>query len=132
MTTKVPVVIQLLAVLFMAPPAAAGQALDNVKIASCYDGDTCRTVDGERIRLACIDTPEINGPRYLEAIKARDYLRPIVEDRWVRIRRITKDRYGRTVGELYVGAQNIQRRMVQSGHAVVMPQYARQCDWASL
>ena len=129
---RAPVVVELLAVLFMAPPASAGQALDNVKIQSCYDGDTCRTVDGERIRLACIDTPEIKGPRYREAVKARDYLRPIVENRWVRIRRITRDRYGRTVGELYVGAQNVQKRMVQSGHAVVVPRYAKQCDWTSL
>ena len=34
-----------------------------VVITSCYDGDTCRTSTGERIRLACIDTPELNGSR---------------------------------------------------------------------
>ena len=118
------------AAMLLATSTNAGQALDNVKIQSCYDGDTCRTVDGERIRLACIDTPEIKGPRYREAVKARDYLRPIVENRWVRIRRITRDRYGRTVGELFVGAQNVQKRMVESGHAVVMPRYAKQYSWA--
>jgi len=32
-------------------------ALASVAIASCYDGDTCRALGGERIRLACIDTP---------------------------------------------------------------------------
>ena len=38
-------------------------ALASVLIASCYDGDTCRTSAGERIRLACIDTPELRGSR---------------------------------------------------------------------
>ena len=34
-------------------------ALASVFIASCYDGDTCRTNTGERTRLACINTPEL-------------------------------------------------------------------------
>ena len=33
-------------------------ALASVFIASCYDGDTCTTDTGEKIRLACIDTFE--------------------------------------------------------------------------
>jgi endonuclease YncB( thermonuclease family) len=36
-------------------------ALESVTIHSCYDGDTCRTTTGERIRLVCIDTPELRG-----------------------------------------------------------------------
>ena len=34
-----------------------------VVIDSCYDGDTCTTTEGEKIRLACIDTPELRGSR---------------------------------------------------------------------
>ena len=34
-------------------------ALSSVVIASSYDGDTCTTTTGERVRLACIDTPEL-------------------------------------------------------------------------
>ena len=30
-------------------------------IINCYDGDTCTTIEGEKIRLACIDTPELKG-----------------------------------------------------------------------
>ena len=41
-------------------PAAA---LETITIRSCYDGDTCRTTTGEKIRLACIDTPEMRGNR---------------------------------------------------------------------
>ena len=36
-------------------------ALVTVVIASCYDCDTCTTTTGERVRLACIDTPELVG-----------------------------------------------------------------------
>ena len=36
-------------------------AFASVVIASFYDGDTCTTSTGERVRLACIDTPELRG-----------------------------------------------------------------------
>ena len=36
-------------------------ALPTFTIKSCYDGDTCTTLKGEKIRLACIDTPELKG-----------------------------------------------------------------------
>ena len=36
-------------------------SLPKVLIINCYDGDTCTTLKGETIRLACIDTPELKG-----------------------------------------------------------------------
>ena len=50
--------IQLLATAMLAAPAQTA-APESVTISDCYDGDTCRTTDGERIRMACIDTPEL-------------------------------------------------------------------------
>ena len=106
-------------------------ALASVLIASCYDGDTCRTSAGERIRLACIDTPELRGSRAnpAPARAARDYLRSMVVGRKVGIRRITRDRYGRTVAELFVDGSNVQQRLVRSGHASIYWRYAHQCPW---
>ena len=106
--------------------------LATVVIASCYDGDTCRTSTGERIRLACIDTPELSGSRAkpLQAKAARDHLRHLVVDRSVAIKRITTDRYGRSVAELYVDGTNVQQRLVSAGHAVVLQRYAHRCPWA--
>ena len=43
--------------------SAPAAALETVTIRDCYEGDTCRTTAGERIRLACIDTPELRGKR---------------------------------------------------------------------
>ena len=106
-------------------------ALASVVIASCYDGDTCTTTTGERVRLACIDTPELSGKRAqpLQAQVARDYLRDLVVGEEVGIRRIREDRYGRTVAELFLGKANVQENMVVSGHAEIFERYAHQCPW---
>ena len=121
-------------VLLVARPV---MAYPTVSIKTCWDGDTCRTSTGEKIRLACIDTPELTGPRADPgpAKAARDHLRRMVVGKQVEIRRITKDRYGRTVGELFLAGphitrRNVQREMVASGHALVIPKYAKQCPWA--
>ena len=115
-------------VLALAQPAAA---LESVTIRSCYDGDICRTTDGERIRLGCIDTRELRGKRAQpeRAKAARDHLRAMVEGRSVGVRRITVDRYGRTVGELFVDGMNVQQAMVASRHAEIFWRYASQCPW---
>ena len=106
-------------------------AFASVVIASCYDGDTCTSTTGERVRLACIDTPELTGKRAQpsEAEAARDYLRALVVGETVGIRRITEDRFGRTVAELFLGTTNVQQEMVASGHAEIFWRYADQCPW---
>ena len=106
-------------------------ALASVAIASCYDGDTCTTTTGERVRLACIDTPELVGKRAVPvtAIAARDHLRDLVLGKKVGIRRITEDRFGRTVAELFLGTTNVQQEMVATGHAEIFWRHAYQCPW---
>ena len=106
-------------------------SLASVVIATCYDGDTCTTTTGERVRLACIDTPELVGMRAepVPARAARDHLRNLVVGKKVGIRRITKDRYGRTVVELFLGTTNVQQEMVVSGHAEIYWRHQDQCPW---
>tara|TARA_B100000161_G_scaffold208658_1_gene153555 strand:+ start:216 stop:521 length:306 start_codon:yes stop_codon:yes gene_type:complete len=96
-------------------------ALASVVIASCYDGDTCTTTTGERVRLACIDTPELVCKRAesAPAKAARDHLRNLVVGKKVGIRRITEDRYGRTVAELFLGEKNVQQEIVASDNAEI-------------
>ena len=81
--------------------------------------------------MACIDTPELLGKRAepVPAKAARDHLRGLVVGKKVGIRRITEDRYGRTVAELFLGETNVQREMVASGHAEIYKRYAGQCLW---
>ena len=106
-------------------------ALASVVIASCYDGDTCTTTEGERIRLACIDAPKICGMKAepVQARAARDHLRDLVVGKKFGIRRITEDRYKRTVAELFIGKMNIQEEMVATGYAGIYRNYAYQCHW---
>jgi len=103
-----------------------------VIIESCYDGDTCTTSEGEKIRLACIDTAELRGPK-AQTVKgnaAKDYLNDLIAGKEVFIKRITKDRYGRTVAELSINGKNIQQIMFNSGHAKIYSKYAYQCAWS--
>ena len=106
-------------------------ALAFVVIASCYDGDTCTTTSGERVRLACINSPELRGnsSALVPAKAAREHLKGLVVGKEVGIRRITEDRYERTVAELFVGETNVQQEMVASGHAEIYWSYADQCLW---
>ena len=46
-------------------------SLPTVSIKYCYDGDTCTTLKGEKIRLACIDTPELKGKKKGKSIPAK-------------------------------------------------------------
>ena len=105
--------------------------LPTTLIKSCYDGDTCTTIDGEKIRLACIDTPELKGKKAdpIAAKEARDFLNNLVTNEEVFIRRITKDRYGRTVAELFKNDINVQELIVQKGYGKIYERYADQCDW---
>ena len=117
-----------LALLLLAAPA---WGYPSVTIKSCWDGDTCRTSTGEKIRLACIDTPELRGRKAdpVPATAARDYLRALVVGKSVGVRRVATDRYGRTVAELFVDGSNVQQQLVASGHADIYWKYAHQCPW---
>ncbi len=105
---------------------------EKIIIENCYDGDTCTTINKEKIRLACIDTPEIRGKRAdpEKARYVRDYLNSLIKGKEITIKRITYDKYGRTVAELYQNKKNLQRHLYEIGLAKVYKKYAYQCDWS--
>ena len=107
-------------------------SLPTVSIKYCYDGDTCTTLKGEKIRLACIDTPELKGKKanLVPAKLARDFLNDLIAKKEVSIRRITKDRYGRTVAELFKDGVNVQELIVKEGLGEIYQKYADQCEWS--
>ena len=110
---------------------AYATGLSKVTIKSCYDGDTCTTTKGEKIRLACIDTPELKGPRAKPflAKESKVFLNDLVTNQELHLKRITKDRYGRTVGELFMNGINIQKLIVEKGHGKIYKKYSHQCEW---
>ena len=117
--------------LFINYELLAKSDFSSIFIKSCYDGDTCTSVDGETIRLACIDTPELKGPKAkpLEAKESKDFLNNLVANKQISLKRITKDRYGRTVGELFKNGLNIQEMIVENGHGKIYKKYSHQCKW---
>ena len=121
----------LLLSLFLNYELLAKLDFSSIVIKSCYDGDTCTTINGEKIRLACIDTPELKGKKAdpFAAKEARDFLNNLVSNKKVSIRRITNDRFGRTVGELFINGINVQEVIVQKGYGKIHERYADQCKW---
>ena len=127
-----PLLLPLIASLFLPTSELALASLPSVFIKDCYDGDTCTTSKGEKIRLACIDTPELKGWNAdpIPAKEARDFVNKIVANQEVSIKRITNDRYGRTVAELFKNEVNVQELILEKGFGKIYKKYAYQCEWS--
>ena len=127
-----PLLLLLLAALALPTSEPVFASFPIVFIKYCYDGDTCTTSKGEKIRLACIDTPELKGWQAdpIPAREARDFVNKLVSNEKVSIKRITKDKYGRTVGELFKNGVNIQELIVEKGYGKIYKKYAYQCEWS--
>ena len=103
-------------------------------ITGVHDGDTVTTASGEKIRLACIDAPEVTNNKHgkkdpIGGPAAQKWLSDLVLNQDIKIERVTKDLYGRTVGRLFLSdGTEINQQAVATGHAVVyMP---KACPWA--
>ena len=104
---------------------AAGAA---VCIASVHDGDSIRTCDGERIRIANIEAPEMPGsPKcergrngwcdYRLAEQSRDALQALLASGPVRIDRQGRDAYGRTLARVSVNGRDAGSYLISLGLA---------------
>ena len=126
-----PLLLPIIAALLSPTSELTFASLTSVFIKDCYDGDTCTTSKGEKIRLACIDTPELKGWNAdpIPAKEARDFVNKLLANQEVSIKRITNDRYGRTVGELFKNGLNIQEMIVENGHGKIYKKYSHQCEW---
>lgn len=93
-----------------------------------HDGDSLRC-QGERVRLAGIDAPEMaDSPRCNDerrarsncdqdaAIRSRDYLRSLTRGE-VRCSVVGRDRYGRALGRCLSAGVVLSRAMVRAGMA---------------
>ena len=90
---------------------------DTLYVDSVTDGDTVRgTINGQsyRIRLQCIDAPEI---RQDYGSQARNQLSRLIGNGRVEFEQDDVDRYGRLLGYIYVNGRNINREMVSRGAA---------------
>lgn len=118
----------LLLVLTPLPTLAYGERVTQV-----YDGDTITVGSNEKIRLMCIDTPEIrknsHGRANTEnALKARDFLRNLILDKDVVVARYGKDFFKRTLARIYLkNGKEVNKLMVDEKIAVKY--LSNKCDW---
>jgi micrococcal nuclease len=105
------------------------------KVVSVSDGDTI-TIAGTwkqvKIRLFGIDTPE-TSQSYGQA--AKNFTSAMIAGREVRVEPITTDRYGRTVGMVFVDDINLNEQIVAQGFGWMYRQYCKESycyDWLKL
>ncbi len=80
--------------------------------------------------MYCIDTPEMKQAPWGE--KSRDHLREIIGKK-VKVIEISKDRYGRVVGEVITAdGKNLNMEQVKSGYAAVYDTYCKKPEYKPL
>lgn len=112
-------------------PAAAGQSHDVCAVLSIYDGDTMTVSCAgrkTRVRLYCIDAPEMGQEPW--GRESRDHLRAMVGS-LVRVAARNRDRYGRTVAEVFSENRNLNLAQVRAGWALMYRRYCRSKTYAN-
>ncbi len=115
--------ILLLVLIFSTSSLSANQP---ARVIGVIDGDTIRVLVDEKqvvkIRLAEIDTPEKRQPY---GQKAKQALSDLIFDKTITYQKVTIDRYGRTIGKIYLGDMYINAAMVANGSAWVYRRYSK-------
>ncbi len=102
------------------------------KVVRIADGDTVTILVGAnqvRVRLFGIDAPE-RGQDYSR--KSKEALADLVIEKEVRVVVHDKDRYGRTVGDIYVGDTFVNEKMIKDGWAWNYAHYSKSKHYAEL
>ena len=99
------------------------------RVVAISDGDTLTLLvpDGAsfkqvKVRLGEIDTPESASPT---ASAAKQALSDLAYNKQARVVVQDTDRYGRTVGRVYVGATDVNAEMIRQGAAWAYRQYLK-------
>jgi endonuclease YncB( thermonuclease family) len=96
------------------------------KVVRITDGDTITVIRNNKqqvkIRLAGIDCPERRQPW---GTRAKQAATELVANKIVTIKVLDVDRYGRTVGQVFVDSVNVNRELVLAGHCWAYTKYVR-------
>ena len=97
------------------------------RVVGVQDGDTVTVLDASkqqhRIRIAGIDAPE---KAQAFGAAAKENLARLAFEQQADVRCSKRDRYGREVCNVYVGARDVGLEQVRSGHAWWFREYARE------
>lgn len=98
------------------------------KVTRVIDGDTIDVLLSSgliRVRLHGVDAPERDQPG---GAAATSWLAEQLPDRQVLLEPISQDQYDRMVAVVHLQDRNINRELVQTGHAWAYRQYMRRSD----
>jgi endonuclease YncB( thermonuclease family) len=108
------VILSLFAIVAWAQPLA--------KVVKVMDGDTFEVSDGTKVRLHCIDAPELSQPGGEES---RVFLSVLLSGQTVGVDKKGIDKYGRTIAEVTVNGSLVNLSMVEMGQAWRFVQYCK-------
>ena len=100
---------------------AAAAATLSCTIYSVHDGDTVSADCGGtriKVRMVGIDAPELKQ-KYGRT--SRQVLADHVLQKKVTLRTQGRDKYGRTIGEVFLNGESVNAWMVKGGHAWIYP-----------
>ena len=105
---------------------SANSLAGQFKVTGVTDGDTVKIADNGvkmKIRLVGIDAPETskkkNQPGQPFSKKSTSYLADLVLNKSVEVKSYGTDRYGRTLGVVFVGGKNVNLEIIKAGMAEV-------------
>lgn len=88
------------------------------RVVRVTDGDTVTVLDAakaqHKIRLLDIDAPE---SKQAFGQKSKAYLASLIAGKDVRVESTSRDVYGRVLGTVYLGDENVNLKMVEAGFA---------------
>ena len=104
-------------------------SLTNADQLTVTDGDTIR-IGNERIRFSGIDAPEIKQTCIYQEIEfncgefSKNLLIEKISNQQVSCIRESKDQYGRTLAECFVGKESLSSHLVREGYAFAYRKYS--------
>lgn len=102
------------------------------RVVAVADGDTFTMLieqEQVRVRLHGIDCPE-RGQDF--SMAAKEFLSGLIFDRTVRVDKLSVDRYGRTIGIVYVDSVHVNEALLRAGLAWHYTYYDKNPAWSAL
>lgn len=112
----------LIAILFIPQAVHA----ETVKVAYVFDGDTFSLVDGRKVRMLGIDTPELHFEDFY-AEEAKERLKALIGGQRVDLEvdpiSADTDRYGRYLRYVHFMERDLNLQLIEEGYAKVFGKY---------
>ncbi len=110
---------------------STSSSLSAAYIKRVEDGDSVLAEMGEQVvqvRLIGIDSPESEGVHISKTqpygLDAKNFLKKLVEKKWVKMEGAELDKHGRLLGTLYLDGEDVNLKMVSVGLAEVYPGFS--------